>query len=216
MRVDGIIFDMDGTLLDSMHIWRGSGANYLLSLGKTPEPDLNDILRTKSLAQGAQYLISRYGLEKTQQEVIDGINRLIADFYINEAQPKPGVKEFLEQMSARGVKMCIATLTDYKLSQLALKRCGLLPYFNKILTCYEIGCSKDNPAIYNAALKILDTKREYTYVFEDALYAAKTAKEAGFNVVGVYDNSSKDHQQQLKALCDIYIESFEQARDYFD
>ena len=207
-QIEGIIFDLDGTLLDTMEIWNTVGNDYLISLGIEPRENLAEVFKEMSLKQSAEYYQRVYGVDKTIEEIISGINGVIESFYIERVQLKDGVKEFLETLSEQDVKMCIATATDRYLVETALMRLGVRDYFQKILTCNEVGYGKDSPVIFEQALEILGTSKEHTYVFEDALHAVKTAKQAGFQIVGVYD-ASEPEQEEVKKLSDMYVLSFQ-------
>ena len=172
--IKGAIFDVDGTLLDSMYVWETIGDRYLRSLGIEPRENLWETFRTFTLRQSAQYYIDHYGVVLSQEEIMDGVNRMIEQMYFEEVQLRPGVREFLQKLQAQQVPMVIATATDRYLVEAALRRCGILPYFGDILTCQEYG-SKSSPGIYEAARAILGTPKGDTWVFEDAYHAAETA-----------------------------------------
>lgn len=180
MKIAGAIFDVDGTLLDSLSIWNTVGEDYLLSLGIQPEEHLAEKINDMSLSQAAIYFQTEYGVEKSVEEIIQGINDIVKNFYLKEVQLLPGVKEFLQLLSLQNVKMVAATVSDKVLIEKALLRCGIDTYFSEILTCEEVGAGKDEPLIYEKALEILGTSKVNTIVFEDALYAIETAQKAGF------------------------------------
>ena len=205
--ITGAIFDVDGTLLDSMSVWDTIGEDYLRSIGYIPRENLNEVFKDMSLQQAARYYQTEYGVTLSIAEIMDGVNSRLERFYREQARLKPGAGEFVRELSRRGVKLCIATATDRHLVEAALARCGVLEYFENILTCTAVGCGKDEPLIYREALKRLGAARPYTVVFEDALYAARTAKADGFPVAAVYDSHEK-RQEELKALADIYLTDF--------
>jgi HAD superfamily hydrolase (TIGR01509 family) len=205
--IKGIIFDADGTLLDSMSMWATVEADYLRSLGLKPRPDLVRALRSLSLNEVAMYFQSEYGVRKSLEEINSEKNGMIEEFYYKKAQLKEGVVPVLEALSARGVKMCIATATDKYLVEAAIERCGIMGYFGKIFTCGEERTSKSSPDIFFTAAAFLGTETRNTLVVEDALYAMKSAKGAGFPVAGVYDQTSDDEQDEIKELCDFYWET---------
>lgn len=207
MQIDGAIFDVDGTLLDSMEIWETLGERYLRTLGIQPRENLTETFKNMSLKQAAEYYRIHYEVKKSIEEIIDGINALIEKFYFDEAELKPGVEKFLKQLDRKHVKMCIATATDRYLVEAALANCGILNYFSGILTCGEVGTGKDEPEIYESALKLLGTNKAYTVVFEDAPYALETAKRAGFPVAGVYEKMQPD-QKMIKKMSDYYVLNF--------
>lgn len=205
--ITGAVFDVDGTLLDSMSVWDTIGEDYLRSIGYIPRENLNEVFKDMSLQQAARYYQIEYGVTLSIEEIMDGVNSRLERFYREQAQLKPGAEEFVRELSRRGVKLCIATATDRHLVEAALARCGVLEYFEDILTCTAVGCGKDEPLIYREALKRLGAARPSTVVFEDALYAARTAKADGFPVAAVYDSHEKG-QKELKALADIYLTDF--------
>lgn len=205
--ITGAIFDVDGTLLDSMSIWDTIGEDYLRSIGYQPRGNLNEVFKDMSLAQAARYYQTEYGVTLSIEKIMDGVNSLLERFYREQAQLKPGAGKFVRELSRRGVKLCIATAADRYLAEGALERCGVLGYFEDILTCTNLGRGKDEPLIYREALKRLGAERPSTVVFEDALHAARTAKEDGFPVAAVYDSHEK-RQDELKTLADIYLTDF--------
>jgi len=202
--IKGVIFDLDGTLLDSMQMWRNVEENYLRSLGVTPPPDLSLIVRSLSSVEEAEYFRADLGVSLSVEEIVDGRNRMIEDFYFYEARLKEGVVPVLEALSKRGIKMCVATATERDLVEPAMLRCGIMKYFERIFTCDEEETSKTNPEIFYRAATFLGTEVSGTLVVEDALYAMKSAKKAGFQVAGVYDLSADDQQEEIKELCDYY------------
>lgn len=209
MRIKGAIFDLDGTLLDSMCIWETAGIRYLESLGIKPRPDLRDTILPLSIVQAAMYFQKEYGVTYSVPEIMAGIDKSVEEFYFNSAEPKRGVISFLNLLKERGVKMCVATATNRRLVEAALSRNGMLDYFIKIVTCTEVGSGKDKPEIFSTALSVLGTRREETYIFEDAYYAIKTAKESKFPVVAVSDKSAEKHREEITRLADIYINSYD-------
>ena len=209
MRIRGAIFDVDGTLLDSMFIWDTIGETYLRSIGYQPKENLNETFKNMSLHQAARYYQTEYGVTLSIDQIMDGVNVMLERYYRFEVPLKPGVAELLERLRQSGVKLCIATATDRHLVEAALDRCGVLSCFGEIFTCNEVGHGKDEPDIFEDALRFLGTRREETLVFDDALYAVRTAKEAGFPVAVIYDSHEKN-QKEIRALADFYIENFSQ------
>lgn len=203
----GAIFDLDGTLLDSMFILDTIGEDYLRTLGKEPHENLKEAFMTLTLEEAAEYYREHYGVTLSVKEIVDGVNAMVEGIYRTKVTPKSGVTDYLRLLKDNGVKMCIATVTDRYLVEETLERLGILHYFSGIFTCAQVGYGKDKPIIYRKALEQLGTPKEDTYVFEDALYALKTARADGFPTVGVYDRH-ENRQDELKNLADYYIRDF--------
>ncbi len=206
--IRGAIFDVDGTILDSMPAWFDIGKRYIISLGIEPDPDLSDRLFHMALNDGADFINEHYHLNKTRKEIIHGITDLVMDFYENEAPFKEGVKELLDALKAHNIPMSIATAGDMSYLGAALKRLGIDDYFEHIYTCTDLNTNKSSPYIFQRAAEDMGLSPQDVYVFEDALKAVRTAKAAGFKVVGIYDFWSAEAQYDIKSLCDIYIKSF--------
>ena len=215
MKIKCAIFDFDGTLFDSMFIWDEVGEIYLHSLGLEPKPSLREDVRAMSLYQAASYVRKEYGLSLSEEQIIEGINQTVENFYFHEVLPKPGVIDFLERMKRTGAAMCIATASDRYQIEAALQRCGMEHYFDAIFTCSEIGRGKDEPIIFQKAMENFEAERSNTIVFEDAIHAAQTAKADGFTVVAVFDGSEK-RQDEIRELADCYIEDFEHSEEFWD
>lgn len=214
--IKGAIFDMDGTLLDSMPVWMNASARYLATLGICAEPNLSEILFSMSMQEGAEYVQKKYNVPRSIDEIVTGVNAIVYESYEKSVQPKAGVREFLEGLKQAGIPMVVATSSDRSMAEVALARTGLLPYFRQIFTCSEVGAGKSKPDIYYAAAKSLGTKTEETWAFEDALYATKTAKAAGFCTVGLYDEASAKEQQELQKIADIYVDGLTDFNGIFE
>ena len=205
--IKGAIFDLDGTLLDSMFIWDTIGEEYLRSLGKEPHEDLKETFMTLTLEEAAVYYRENYGVTLSVGEIVDGVNSMVEQTYRTKVTLKPGISEYLACLKEKGVRMCVATVTDRYLVEETLERLGVRHYFSEIYTCAEVGFGKDKPVIYQKALEHLGTEKSDTYVFEDLPFALNTAKTDGFPTVGVYDRHEA-HQDELKELANYYIFDF--------
>ena len=205
--IQGVIFDLDGTLFDSMFIWDTAGESYLRSIGKEPEADLQKVLKPMSLLQSAQYIREKYDIPLSVEDIMYGVNRTVEDFYFHMVEPKPGVIDFLEELHRRNIRMCIATATDRYQVEAALQRCKMRHFFSEIFTCTEVGSGKDRPDIFRKAMEHLQTDRSNTAVVEDAYHAAHTAKQNSFKVVGVYD-SHESRQQELLQIADVFLPDY--------
>ena len=206
--IRGAIFDMDGTLLDSMPFWENAGEIYLASIGVAAKPGLSKVLYPLTVPEAAAYLKKAYSLPQTPTGIEEGINRTVESFYFDKAPAKNGVAEFLEGLRGYGIKKAVATVTGRECAGAALTRLGLMPLFERIVTSDEVGAGKDRPDIYLRAAQVLGTSVKQTLVFEDAVYAARTSARAGFVTVGVYDGSCTV-QEELRSVCRYYISGFE-------
>ncbi len=203
--IKGVIFDVDGVLLDSMGIWTDLGARYLVSIGKTPEEGLAEILFSMSMEQGAEYLREHYSIGLTAEEIGTGLQDMLRDFYYYEVQARPGAQQLLQAVSSAGIKITAATSSPREHIEKALERNGLLSYVDRMFTNAEIGKSKHSPDIYDAAADHMGTAPGETCVFEDSLYALRTAAAAGYHTVGVFDSKGESDQEGLRGSAEIYI-----------
>lgn len=207
-KMKGAIFDLDGTLLDSMPIWEKAGELFLAGIGKKAEPNLSAMLFSMSMKEGAVFLKERYNLTMEVDDIIAGVNHTIEEQYRRQILLKDGAASFLKKMQQAGIKMVVATACDRCVLEEALVRLQIMHYFETIFTCTEVGASKKSPHIYLKAAEYLDVLPKDIWVFEDALYAIETAKKAGFKTVGVFDPSNKKDKEKTLHISDLYIESF--------
>lgn len=212
--IQGAIFDLDGTLLDSMPAWCTAGERYLRQQGYSPRADLWEICQSMTLSQSAEYYRREYNVQASVGEIIAGINRVMEVFYRQEAQPKGEIRRLLDQLQAQGIPMCVATLTDKHLVKAALERCGMAQYFCGIFTAAEVGKGKDSPLLYQTALSHLGTTKGKTPIFEDAQFAMRTAKADGFPVVAIYETVEPD-QDKIRELCDCYLPDYGDLQPFF-
>ena len=201
--IKGAIFDADGTLIDSMGMWDTVGARYLASLGVEARPGLRAILFPMTQVEGAVYMKEAYALAQSHQEIIEGINRTVWDFYRYEVKAKPGALDFLKALRAKGIPCTLATNTDRGPITDGLKTAGLFELLDEIYTCRELNTGKDKPFIYDHARDRMGTTTQETWVFEDAVHGAKTAFQAGYRVAGLADPYSD--QAVLKTYCHLYL-----------
>lgn len=214
--ISGAIFDLDGTILDSMPIWYSAAERFLKGIGIEAEPGIDRAMFSMSTTEGAVFLKERYRLDLDTGQIIYGIDRTIEDFYAHQVQLKDGVEHFLQGMWEAGVKMVIATTTDRNVLEPALERLDVVRFFDRIFTTAEVGAGKTRPDIYFAAARHMGTLPEETWVFEDALYAIKTAKSAGFRTVGVYDPYSADDWEEIRRICDLYMEKMDDVHAFLE
>ena len=201
------IFDMDGTLVDSMGYWQSLEREFLTRKGVTD--GLEDILeRTKPLTlPEAAALFSEYcDLEGTPEQLVKEVLALMEEHYQNDVVIKPGVAAYLDKLKQRGVTMCVASATPRPLVELCLKRLGLAHYFSFLLSCVDVGAGKRQPDVFLEAARRLGAQPGGTAVFEDSVYAVHTAHAAGFYVVAIHDGPQNDaFWDEMTALADESI-----------
>ena len=178
------IFDVDGTILDSMEVWNTLASRYIQSLDRIPEKNLDEIVSEMSLEQSAKYLKNRYRINKQEEVIISEVLNLISDFYKYEVKLMPGFKDFITHFDSMNV---IGTSCDEELVKSALKRLGVLDYFEDIMTCSKVNKGKDDPGFYLACADILEQKPDNIFVFEDADYCIDAARKVGFKVIKIKD-----------------------------
>ena len=201
-----IIFDMDGTLLDSMGMWENLGSIYLTKKGIVPPADLKEVIENKTLEEAAEYFIADLGIEGTVKEVVQEILSLIRDKYYNELQLKPGVKKYVLSEYEKGSNMCILTTSDRELAIAAMERTGIGLCFKEIFTAETLGLSKRGPEIFLKTCELMGFEPSNTVVYVYALYAVMAAMAAGCHVVAVYDNINRNDWDEIKKLADEVIE----------
>lgn len=209
INITGAIFDFDGTLFDSMHVWKGYKENFFNYLGIELTEDDREAFKGLFLQETFHLAIERFNLDKTYEELLSDLFEYIKSRYMVETEPKNDIREFLEKLKAKGIKMGIATATGEPALEAVMEKYDMLHYFSAIYSTYTVGASKTEPKVYDVVLEELGTNKDTTWVFEDALYAAKTAKANGYNVVGIYDKS-EPNQEELKEIVDIYINEYNQ------
>ncbi len=208
MEIKSAIFDMDGTLVDSLMVWdvlwQKFADKYLGGRPFAPTPEDDKAIRTLPLKNAMELVHTNYNIGKSGQELLDETNEMMVDFYSNTVQLKSGVKEFLENLYNKGVKMCIASATAPNLVKIAMDHCELNKYFPKVFSCGDLGLGKDKPDIYLLAQQYLGTEISETWVFEDSFVAIKTAHDIGMNTVGIYDKFNP-YQEEIKKIANHYI-----------
>ena len=216
-RIKAAIFDIDGTLIDSMPIWDDISGEYLRGLGITPDPNHADVIYSMTLSEGCEYTRKHYGLDKSAEEIEEDIVGMIRQFYYQEVKPKPGVEKMLRTMKESGIAMILATSGDEDLASHALERLGFMPYFEELITCDSLATKKSETKIFEVAKTKLENAlghellTEEICVFEDSPVAVNTTKNAGYTVDGVADEANVLSRKQIKEQSDYFYYSLEEA-----
>ena len=208
------IFDMDGTLVDSMAYWQRLGREYLASRGVTEGVDeVLERIKAMTMAESSALFIKTFGLPGTPESVAAEMNAVMDEHYRSDIPLKPGASAYLAALKARGTKMCVATATPEPLARACLQRLGVLEDFEFLLSCDAVGAGKDRPDVFLEAARRLGAAPAETAAFEDALFALRTAKAAGFYTVGVWDASGDGQWNEVTALADETVRDWGTAAD---
>lgn len=206
------IFDMDGTLVDSMVYWKRLATEFLESKGVLEiSPTVLERIKPMTMTESAALFIEEYELSGTDESVAEEMNAMMDEHYRRDIPLKPGVTVYLEALQRKGVAMCVASATAEELMDACLSRLGVAHYFSFLLSCETVGIGKNRPDVYWESAKRLGAESAEIAVYEDALYAAETAKNAGFYTVAVRDDSNQPHWENLTALADEAILDWQTA-----
>lgn len=207
------IFDMDGTLVNSMGYWQRMQEDYLAS--KNVDSDLADevieFVKPLPLLASVKVFIDRCGITAAPEHVMKEMLDIMDGYYRKNVEIKAGADAYLAALKKRGCHCCIASATEAHMVETCLTRLGIRERFDFLLSCADIGIGKDQPDIFLNAAQSLGAKVEETAVFEDSLQAGKTAKQAGFYLVAVYDENSAETWEELSALADEVITDWSAA-----
>jgi len=205
------IFDLDGTLIDSMGVWEKIDIDFLAKRGlPVPETYMNEIC-ARSFREAAEYTIDLFHLEESAGDLIREWNDMAIYEYSHNIKLKPYAKEYLMLLKSCGIKLGIATSLPAVLYEPVLSNNGVRTLFDAICSTDEVERGKEFPDIFLYAAKKLKTKPEKCVVFEDLPQAIRSAKLAGMFVYGVYDASSKEHWDEIKRVADGVLYDFRGA-----
>ncbi|MEC4273797.1 HAD family phosphatase [Adlercreutzia sp. R25] len=205
----GVIFDCDGTLVDSMGAWHDVDRTLAAEAGiEITEADA-DAITTMSLPEASAYLHEQCGLGNSSEEVLGMIFERMRAFYANEVEARPGALEFVRALHEQGVPMAVASSTPADMLAICVERCGFAPYMKAVVSVDDLQTSKREPAIYDHARSFLGTDRAHTWGFEDAAYALDTLRGAGYRAGAIYDNDISGTREELIERADFLLSSWE-------
>lgn len=202
-----IIFDMDGTLVDSMYVWQQVDREYIAKYNlPTSEKELHEVFKTMTLPLAAEYLHKAYLPQVPTSQICQEIEEMGRLEYERRVPVKEGVPEALQKFAEAGVNMCVASASEASHVETALSRLGIRKFFSFTRTCTEAGAGKDKPDLFCQCAQLLGAQSNRdVIVFDDASHALKTAKNAGFRTAGVYDDSFAQEAPFLRRFCDYYF-----------
>lgn len=208
MQIQAAIFDMDGTLVDSLGLWdvlwQVFGDRFCGGVKFIPDPESERKIRTMALRDGMYLLHENCHIGKDGEEVFQTADRTFRDFYANSVTLKDGVRDYLNYCKENKIRTVIASATAPELIQIALEHCGVSDCFEEIFSCSVVGKGKESPDIYLHTQAWLGTATEETWVFEDSFVALETAQRIGMPTVGVYDMYNP-WQDKVQAASTVYI-----------
>lgn len=219
MNLKAAIFDMDGTLVDSLGIWNvlweQIGRKYRNDPTFLPSKADDKAVRTMLLADAMELIHRNYGVGESGAALLQAANEMMEDFYAYQVELKPGVRKFLDTCLEKGVKMCIASATARNLVEIAMEHCDLKKYFLRLFSCGDIGKGKDQPDIFLVARDFLGESTEDTWLFEDSLVAIETATKIGMPTVAIYDQFNYG-QDRMRRIATHYIAEGETLMKLFE
>ena len=210
LTMKAAIFDMDGTLIDSMTQWRKLNVEFVRSHGITPTPEQEDDMFSLSGSKVVGYYKETFGIEADFNDLLVKACAGMAAAYRAGMPLKPGTQDYLARLRARGVKCVVCSASPCNLVLLALNRMNLTKDFDLIYSTELIGGHKGEAAFYDRLCEMIGEKKEDCVMFEDALYAMEGARKAGLGVIGITDDTNAVVREQLKTLCDRVIDSYDE------
>lgn len=205
----GVIFDCDGTLIDSMDAWRDLEGELGRRVGVELTSEDRQTLCTLNIPESAQYFHDRFGLGASGDEVLGMMDEIMLDFYGHRAVARPGALAFIDGLARHGVVMSVASSSPKPYLEAGLACAGIAPYLEAVVSVEDVHSNKRNPKVYDHTRDLMGTSTALTWGFEDAIYAVRTLARAGYGTVGVYDHDLSGTWGQLSAEADLAIRGFE-------
>lgn len=212
--IKGIIFDLDGTLIDSMNVWCETDRAFLRENGvENPPEDISDRVKKLTIDKASELFINEFRLDCTVEYVIQRIEEIVQHEYFYNIPLKTGVIEVLDFLDARGIPYGVATVTYKNLAETALKRLGIYDRMKFLLTVAEFPQGKKTPDMYIKCAEIMGCVPEDVLIIEDSLHCIETAVRAGFMTAGVYDSLSGNDRGSIIKISDYYFNEITEIKD---
>ena len=209
-QMKAAIFDMDGTLIDSMGAWRALNVSFVRDRGVALTPGEEQALYSMSGTMVVDYVRQRFGLEADFSELLERAKQRMEPVYRAGVPLKPGAGAYLKRLRAQGVKCVVATATPARMALIALNRVGLVTDLDYIFSTDMIGGFKGERAFFDRLCAMIGERNEDCVMFEDALYAMQGARGAGLGVIGVTDPTNASDREAIRAVCDRMIDSYDE------
>lgn len=209
---DTYLFDFDGTLVDSMPSYVSVMLRILDENNISYEKDIVKIITPLGYAGTAEYFMNM-GLEMPKEQIVSLMNEYAYEQYANNIMAKNNVAETLKKLKKRGASLNVLTASPHTVLDVCLKRIGIYDLFDNVWSCDDFETTKANPEIYKMAAKRIGVPVETVLFLDDNYNADKTAKTAGAKVCGVFDKSSEDYMEEMKKICDYYINDFSELEN---
>ncbi len=202
------IFDLDGTLADSMWVWDNLLIDFLAEYGYTASDELLDEVAYMSMEQSSARVCELFDLPMSPEGIINRWTDMIYDSYAHKIRLKSGAAEYLEYLKENGKSLALATASSRELAEACLKNNGVLEFFDVLTYADEVGEGKSSPKIYRETLRRLNASAADSVLFEDILVGLKTASGIGLDVVIVEDKAAREDKAQLMEQAYLYIKDF--------
>ena len=207
-NIKACIFDLDGTLVDSMWMWPDIDREYLGRFGIEYDDNLKNEIDGISFHETAVYFKNKFGISDSVEKICKDWEDMAYDKYKNEVKEKRGCQKFLEQLKSKGIKMGIATSNKRSMVDVVLESLGMKNFFEVITTSDEVKKGKPAPDVYLTTAKLLNVEPKHCLVFEDVVAGIIAGKSAGMKVCAVEDDFTREVRQRKKELSDYYIDDY--------
>jgi len=213
-KISGVIFDLDGTILDSLYVWNKVDKNFFRKRGMEVPKDYALKINSMSFAEAASFTKNEYGIKESIEEIMEQWHNDAVYEYSTNVKLKKYVYEYIKMLKSKGIKIGLATASPKQLYEPALKNNGVYDYFDAFTCGDEVSTSKEFPEIYLLTAQKLNISPSECIVFEDICKGIKGAKKAGMIAIGVYEKYSEFDKENIIKLADGYIKDFKQMLDF--
>lgn len=213
--LQGVIFDLDGTLLDSTGMWRQVDGRLMAHYGKEVPPDLSETVQRMSIEEFSQFFVEEFDLPVTPEQIAQQVADMVAEEYREKLQLKPHVPEILDWLDQQDIPYGVATATYGELAEAALRRLHVWERLLFLLTEQDAGTPKTQPKIFQLAAQELHLGRRQIAVVEDSLHALEGAKNGGFFTIGIADPENAPVWKEICATATVHIHDILEMKQFF-